>query len=121
TREVNGAVVICIHFIDHVLKLRFGRVLSQGAHDGAQFASGNLSYSTSIQHQVFVDDYVVGLRHIQNSHSCRDQSLRPGGTSTDHRHLYPAMRVSSVKYILNTFDGRATTYEQGESLLVLRD
>ncbi len=43
TGEINGAVVVGVDFIDHVLQFRFGRVLAEGAHDGAEFFSGDLS------------------------------------------------------------------------------
>lgn len=35
TGEVNGAVVVGIDLVDHVLQLRLAGVLAQGAHDGA--------------------------------------------------------------------------------------
>lgn len=43
TRKVDGAVVVSIHLVNHVLQLRFGRVLAQGTHDGAQLLGGNLT------------------------------------------------------------------------------
>lgn len=44
TGKINGAIVISVDFINHVLQLRFGRVLAKRAHDGAEFFSGDLSY-----------------------------------------------------------------------------
>lgn len=35
TREINGAVVVGVHLVDHVLKLRLAGVLAERAHDGA--------------------------------------------------------------------------------------
>lgn len=44
TREVDGAVVISIDLVDHILQLRFGRVLTQGSHNGAELLGGDLSW-----------------------------------------------------------------------------
>lgn len=44
TREVDGAIVVGIHLVDHVLELRLGRVLTQGPHHGAQFLGGDLTW-----------------------------------------------------------------------------
>lgn len=44
TRKVNGAVVVGVDLVDHVLKLGLGGVLAEGAHDGAQLLGGDLSY-----------------------------------------------------------------------------
>lgn len=43
TREVNGAIVVSVDLVDHILQLRLGRVLTQRSHDGAELLSGNLS------------------------------------------------------------------------------
>mmetsp|Transcript_26522 Transcript_26522/g.70382 ORF Transcript_26522/g.70382 Transcript_26522/m.70382 type:complete len:204 (-) Transcript_26522:20-631(-) len=40
-REVDGSVAIGIHFVDHVLELRLGGVLPQGAHHRAQLLRGD--------------------------------------------------------------------------------
>src|ERR1051325_404324 len=45
TREVDGAVVVGVNLVDHVLQLRLGRVLAQGSHDRPQFLGGDLSYT----------------------------------------------------------------------------
>merc|ERR1740117_2348858 len=39
--EINGAVTISIHLIDHVLKLCFGWVLSKRSHHCSQFLRGD--------------------------------------------------------------------------------
>jgi hypothetical protein len=44
TGEIDGAVVIGIHLVDHILQLRLGRILAQRAHDGAQLLGGDLAY-----------------------------------------------------------------------------
>ena len=49
TRKVDGAVVVGVDLIDHVLQLRLRGVLSKGAHDGAQLLSGDLSCRPSIE------------------------------------------------------------------------
>lgn len=36
-REIDGAVSICINFVNHVLELCFRGILAKGTHDGAQF------------------------------------------------------------------------------------
>lgn len=43
TREINSAVVVGINLVNHVLQLGLGRVLSQRAHDSAQFLGGDLA------------------------------------------------------------------------------
>ena len=45
TREVNGAVVVGIDLVDHVLKLRLGGVLAQGPHDSPQLLGGDLTWN----------------------------------------------------------------------------
>lgn len=41
--EVNGAVVVGVDLVDHVLKLRLRRVLAERAHDGAELLGGDLA------------------------------------------------------------------------------
>jgi hypothetical protein len=43
TREIDGTVVVSIDLVDHVLELRLGGVLAQGAHDSAEFLGGDLA------------------------------------------------------------------------------
>lgn len=43
TREIDGAIVIGINFVDHVLEFRLGRVLAKGPHDGTQLLGGDLA------------------------------------------------------------------------------
>jgi hypothetical protein len=43
TREIDCAIVIGVHLVDHVLKFRLAGVLAEGAHDSAQFLGGDLS------------------------------------------------------------------------------
>ena len=43
TREVDSAIVVGVHLVDHVLQLRLGRVLAERAHDGAQLLGRDLS------------------------------------------------------------------------------
>lgn len=44
TGEVDGAVVVGVNLVDHVLQLRLGGVLSKRAHDGAKLLGGDLSW-----------------------------------------------------------------------------
>jgi len=46
TRKVNGAVVVSVHLVDHVLELRLAGVLAERAHDGAQLLGGDLTCAT---------------------------------------------------------------------------
>lgn len=48
TREVNGAIVVSVDLVDHVLQLRLAGVLAQRAHDGAQFFGGDLACGTAL-------------------------------------------------------------------------
>jgi len=43
TWEVDGAVVVGVDLVDHVLELRLGRVLAQRSHDGAELLGRDLS------------------------------------------------------------------------------
>ena len=43
TREINGAVVVSVNLVDHVLQLRLGGVLAQRAHNGTQLLGGDLA------------------------------------------------------------------------------
>ena len=47
TREVNGAVVVGIDLVDHVLELRLAGILAERAHDGAKFLGGDLTCITT--------------------------------------------------------------------------
>jgi site-specific recombinase XerC len=42
TWEVDGAIVISVNLVDHVLQLRFGGILAKGSHNGAELLGGNL-------------------------------------------------------------------------------
>jgi hypothetical protein len=42
TREVDGAVVVRVHLVDHVLQLRLAGVLAERAHDGPELFGGDL-------------------------------------------------------------------------------
>lgn len=48
TGEVNGAVVVGVNLVDHVLQFRLGGVLAQGAHDGAKLLGGDLSWGGAL-------------------------------------------------------------------------
>jgi hypothetical protein len=43
TRKVNGAIVVGVHLVDHVLQLGLGGVLTQGAHHGAELLGRDLT------------------------------------------------------------------------------
>ncbi len=53
TREINGAVVISVDLVDHILKLRFGRILAKRSHDSSQLLGSDLSCSYTHQLRVF--------------------------------------------------------------------
>jgi hypothetical protein len=43
TREIDGAIVVGVDLVDHVLELRFTRILAKRAHDSAQLLGSDLS------------------------------------------------------------------------------
>lgn len=43
TREIDGAVVVGVNLIDHILQFRLGRVLAQRSHHRSQLFGGDLS------------------------------------------------------------------------------
>merc|ERR1719391_1351150 len=47
--EVNRAVAIGIHLVDHVLQLGLCGVLSQGSHDSSQLLGGNGAISVLVE------------------------------------------------------------------------
>lgn len=48
TREVDGAVVVGIDLVDHVLELRLAGVLAERAHYGAELLGGDLTCSAAM-------------------------------------------------------------------------
>ena len=44
TWEVNGAVVVGVDLVDHVLQLRLAGILAERAHDGAELFGGDLAW-----------------------------------------------------------------------------
>lgn len=48
TREVDGAVVVSVNLVDHILKFRLGGVLAEGSHDSAQLLGSDLTCSGRI-------------------------------------------------------------------------
>lgn len=83
TREVNGAVVVGIDLVDHVLQLRLRGVLAERAHDGAQLLGGDLSYSIhSSQSFVRVMGTVLSYCRIIGCEGIADGR-------THHRHPCP--------------------------------
>jgi hypothetical protein len=46
--KVNGAVVVGIDLVDHVLQLRLGGVLAERAHHSAELLSGDLSWRSCV-------------------------------------------------------------------------
>lgn len=47
TWEVNGAIVIRVNLVDHVLELGLAGVLAERAHDGTQLLGGDLACDTA--------------------------------------------------------------------------
>lgn len=54
TREINGAVVVGVNLVDHVLQLGLGGVLAQRAHDSAQLLGGDLAYWSFVSVYIFL-------------------------------------------------------------------
>ncbi|KAI6770823.1 hypothetical protein HG531_009678 [Fusarium graminearum] len=48
--EVDGAVVVSVDLVDHVLKLRLGGVLAERAHDGSELLGGDLTCGEFLAH-----------------------------------------------------------------------
>jgi len=47
--EIDGTVVIGIDLVDHILQLRLGGVLAEGAHDGAKLLGGDFSIAILVK------------------------------------------------------------------------
>jgi hypothetical protein len=100
TGEINGAVVVGVDLVDHVLELRLAGVLAEGAHDGAELLGGDLAIAVLVlgagQHSAAVASgarvYGSGRRKVG-----RGQSLGAKGGVVDR------------------------TYEEGEGFLELGD
>jgi hypothetical protein len=48
TWEVDGAVVVGVNLVDHVLQLRLRWVLAQGSHDSSKLLGGDLSCAQAV-------------------------------------------------------------------------
>ena len=61
TREVDGAVVVGIDLVDHVLELRLAGVLAERAHDSAELLGGDLTCEMALSAMRFRSGYVARL------------------------------------------------------------
>ena len=76
TGEVNGAVVVGVNLVDHVLQLRLGGVLAQRAHDSTQLLGGDLAYWSYVSVYLFL--WIVYRRSpVVPATSCQDRSHSP--------------------------------------------
>jgi hypothetical protein len=66
TGEINGTVVVGIDLVDHILQLRLGGVLAEGAHDGAKLLGGDFSYRSQIVLAGF-NDYLIEYKRKGNA------------------------------------------------------
>jgi len=48
-RKVDGAIVVSVNLVDHVLKLGLGGVLAERAHDGAELLGGDLTITILVK------------------------------------------------------------------------
>lgn len=106
-REVNGAVVVGVDLVDHVLQLGFRRVLAQRAHHGAELFGRDLAIAVLVlfggwqgrkrSAEFEVVDFLVALGVYVSS---------------------PGMDGRGVADVMG---GGGKTYEEGESLLELAD
>lgn len=96
TREVNGAIVVSIHLVDHVLKLRLGRILAERSHDSPKLLGGNLTWGGG-----------GGVGEMVSARDHNEEVLPPWEscswtwrwTWTNHRHPCPA-KVSAWAHSL---------------------
>lgn len=106
TREVDGSVVVSIDLVDHVLKLRLGRVLAEGTHDSTKLLGGNLAWKEVLARCILRD--VAGLRPRQaGSVRMIDSQLTQGQyrdtlsgrviNATHHHHPCPVGRAVSTR------------------------
>lgn len=68
TREVNGAIVVGVDLVNHILQLRLGRVLAKGPHDRAELLGGDLSYTPYLSMILVIDAIIawLGVMHAQS-------------------------------------------------------
>jgi hypothetical protein len=52
--EVDGSIAVSIDFVNHVLELRLGGVLTQGPHDCPEFLSGDATCPLTHQSQIYM-------------------------------------------------------------------
>lgn len=88
TREIDGAVVVRINLIDHVLELGLGRILSQASHDGSQLLGCDLTCKR---------DILISFVRSQGELACLLACL---SDSTNHLHLCPAHIDGFISNIL---------------------
>mmetsp|Transcript_11557 Transcript_11557/g.38203 ORF Transcript_11557/g.38203 Transcript_11557/m.38203 type:complete len:232 (+) Transcript_11557:50-745(+) len=68
--EVDGAVTVRVDFVDHVLELGFGGVLSERPHDGAEFLGGDGAVAILVEQRerlLELGDLLVGesVSHVE--------------------------------------------------------
>ena len=81
TREIDGAVVVSVNLIDHVLQLRLGRVLAQRAHNGTQLLGGDLACVVFVSVPV-ESGHVRSLQVAYHRHPCPVSRSQPRALST---------------------------------------
>ena len=61
TGEVDGAVVVGVDLVDHILQLRLAGVLAERAHDGAELLGGDLTCKVALSAMRFRSGHVARL------------------------------------------------------------
>jgi hypothetical protein len=111
TGEVNGAVVVGIDLVDHVLELGLAGVLAERAHNGAQFLGGDLTCdaaSSVVQSSwgtcvAASDDEGGRQADAQPRHACDDEKRRQclRAWSSTGRRAGDALTITV--FVLNTW------------------
>lgn len=84
--EVDGAVAVGVHLVDHVLQLGLGGVLPQGAHDGAQLLGGDGAVAVLVEQGKGFFEFgdllfcqLIGLKKEEETINIRSNSIFPTG------------------------------------------
>ncbi len=142
TAKVDGAVVVGIDLVDHVLELRLGRVLAERAHDGAELLGGDLACGMDdasacefLNKRQYCRPPLLGqraARHSTNRRACVHNGTGPnsrGNAGEESKRtiailvLFHATRKQLANHRPSSRGGGCGrgTYKQGKRLLELGD
>jgi hypothetical protein len=86
--EVDGSISVSIDFVNHVLELRLGGVLTQGPHDCPEFLSGDATCPLTHQSQIYMSTKTPNIK-IRNKITERKRKTKPRAEEVSSYHHHP--------------------------------